>query len=145
VYHLNYDEGGDINMNEKLDKVFVYGTLMEGYGNHRVVQEYVADIVSATTTGELYQLTGYPGMLEGNDTVHGELITLKPDTEGEAISAMDRLEGHPNFYKRTIQTVCTGEGTEHKAYVYIYQNGIHPDHYIPGGDWGVDVEENFAI
>lgn len=58
--------------------IFVYGTLMSGFGNH---QHYLAgrvlSIERVTVEGELYHLRyGYPALTPGAGKAAGELILL---------------------------------------------------------------------
>jgi gamma-glutamylcyclotransferase (GGCT)/AIG2-like uncharacterized protein YtfP len=64
-------EGGS-----KLYKVFVYGTLMRNFWNHKVYLEgRVSRITRGQTCGLLYHLPeGYPALLEGGGRVKGEII-----------------------------------------------------------------------
>lgn len=90
--------------------VFVYGTLMKGQGNHRLLVE--AERLGEAYTEpsfELYSLGGFPGMIcGGRDAVRGELYRVNERT----LDALDRLEGHPNFYVRSMIRLRGGEVVE---------------------------------
>ncbi len=82
-----------------MTRVFVYGSLLKGFGNHNLLEDslFVGD---ALTEGHfsLLHLGGFPGLVEkGNTSVHGEIY----DVDDATLRQLDRLEGHPSFYCRT--------------------------------------------
>lgn len=125
-----------------MDKVFVYGTLMKGFWNHRAYLEgRISRITPGKTCGLLYHLPeGYPAMLEGDEAVKGEIMEPVNET---LLKSLDRLEGYAegrsqNLYERHVRSVMTEDGKEVDCWVYIYsderyaqENGIH----VPDGDW----------
>lgn len=115
----------------KIYKIFVYGTLCEGYRFH---EDYVArfspsDISKATVMGRLFW-SGTPGMypslfLARPDecyAVHGNLITFPKKKMRRALKAMDLLErcalGELSLYDRSIVNVTTKDGETVRAFVY---------------------------
>ena len=123
--------------------IFVYGTLMSGFGNH---QHYLAgrilSIERATVEGELYHLRyGYPALTPGAGKVAGELILVK-DLES-LLPELDELEdyfgpGKDNVYERVNVEAVTEAGKRVTACVYRYTrleeiavNGV----LVEGGDW----------
>jgi gamma-glutamylcyclotransferase (GGCT)/AIG2-like uncharacterized protein YtfP len=82
-----------------MNRIFTYGSLMSGFGNHRLLAR--ARLVGAARTlprFTLVSLGAFPAMLEGGATaVVGELYDVDDDT----LAALDRLEGHPSLYTRT--------------------------------------------
>ena len=87
---------------------------------------------------------GYPALLEGDDVVIGEIMTLN-DFE-EVMIPMDKMENYygvndnRNEYNRIIMDVELSDGTKESCYVYYYamndkdifeKNSI----YIENGDW----------
>ncbi|CAI8832445.1 GGACT domain-containing protein [Brevibacillus sp. IT-7CA2] len=140
------------NQNDKLP-VFVYGTLLTGFGNHRnYVKPYQHEATPATILGEIYHLpAGYPGLLKGEQEVVGEIVTFAPDVYEQALAGLDELEtyygeGDPrNEYERIIVS-ATIEGTAQVVNVYVYryldrdlvkQTGVH----IPHGNWRRYMQE----
>lgn len=110
-------------------KLFVYGTLKQGFGNHVLLKD-------STLIGTL-ELPGYSMHSFGwfpvitpsqRDSVVGELYEIDEDT----LARCDRLEGHPSFYQR-----ITEHDSEHgEFYVYVQ----HPDEVqhlakVEGGEW----------
>ena len=68
---------------------------------------------------------GYPAVLDGDDYIYGEVMTI--DNYEEIMTAMDEMEGYygenntDNEYFRTVMDVEIVEtGTIEKCYVYKY-------------------------
>lgn len=85
-------------------RVFVYGSLKKGYGNHYLLTQGGAVYLGEQViTGEyrLIDFGWYPGLvrLDGGEPVdvHGEVYEVSTET----LAAMDLLEGHPTFYCRS--------------------------------------------
>jgi gamma-glutamylcyclotransferase (GGCT)/AIG2-like uncharacterized protein YtfP len=72
--------------------VFVYGTLKRGSDNHRELagQRFVGP-ARTSPAFRLYQLNGYPGMVEAPDglSIEGELWEVDPG----GLDRLDRFEG----------------------------------------------------
>ena len=72
-----------------LQHVFVYGTLLAGEERGHVLD--ACEQRQATVTGQLVDLDrGYPGLVPGNATVHGELVRLPNDA---MLARLDGIEG----------------------------------------------------
>ena len=117
--------------------VFVYGTLMTGEPNHRLLVH--AQRVGQASTEPAYHLVdlgAFPALVPGGQTaVAGEVYSV----DGPTLAALDRLEGHPRFYRRTPITLASGR----KALAYLQapeQTQGHPR--ITSGDWRRTSKEN---
>ncbi len=111
-------------------RVFVYGTLMRGEPNHRLLAG--ADYLGRARTEpafELVDLGAFPAMVPGGRTaVSGEVYAVDDPT----LAALDRLEGHPRFYRR--RAVRLDDGTDVLAYL-LEARQVRGRRRIPGGDW----------
>lgn len=111
-------------------RVFVYGSLMRGFGNHRTLRG--AAFVGGAVTAPRYTLVdlgAFPALLEGGDTaVVGELYDVPP----AVLPRVDALEGHPTFYERKRVELEGGEEVE--AYVLPRQSR-RAEEKIQSGDW----------
>lgn len=110
--------------------VFVYGTLMKGEYNHHVL-EGARFLRPANTQPEhdLFNLGRYPAMVaNGSTSVKGELYAV----DDEILARLDRLEGHPEYYKRTA--IELADAAQVQTYLMEWE---HVDGYprIPSGDW----------
>jgi gamma-glutamylcyclotransferase (GGCT)/AIG2-like uncharacterized protein YtfP len=110
--------------------VFVYGTLMNGERNHRVLAG--AEHLGAARTVarfKMFDLGSYPGIIAGGRTsISGELYRVDAAT----LAKVDRLEGHPDIYRRTPIELEGGGSAE--AYVLRTTEGRRVTE-IPSGNW----------
>jgi gamma-glutamylcyclotransferase (GGCT)/AIG2-like uncharacterized protein YtfP len=100
-------------------KVFVYGTLKRGCGNHHLLKDavFVGEAVTVETFGMVD--VGFPFMLrEQHDThpVAGELYDIGDDRE--TLAALDRLENEGFMYDRVTGYVWCGSD-HHLASYYV--------------------------
>lgn len=110
--------------------VFVYGTLLRGQPNHRLL--HGARFVSRDQTKarfDLVDLGGFPAMMDGGKSaVVGEIYAVNSPT----LAMLDRLEGHPHFYRR--EPICLTSGRRAETYVLKTQR-VNGQPRIPSGDW----------
>ena len=112
--------------------VFVYGTLKRNYGNyHRCLEPYGAKFLGCAVTatgGYVMQDTGFPILwqeepaLEYLGRARGEIF----EVNDEALARCDRLESHPNMYRRekrefVLRTVNGHRSKTVEAWVYLWQ------------------------
>jgi gamma-glutamylaminecyclotransferase len=119
--------------------IFVYGTLMEGEGNWSWALAPASPFFLAQTQPafELRHLGGFPGMIRGDRVVQGEVFEI----DDEQLRQIDRLEGHPTFYRREeimVQPLneagfATGDAVP--VSTYIYQGHRSSGSLIPNGRW----------
>eukprot|EP00966_Prymnesium_polylepis_P057547 1332567-Prymnesium_polylepis.1 len=94
----------DADSQKKLHRVFVYGTLMTGYGNNGRIQPKkdgeVSRCLGRALTMEKYTMTasGIPFVDPDKPTcrIHGEVW----EVDDAVLERTDALEGHPNWYFR---------------------------------------------
>jgi gamma-glutamylcyclotransferase (GGCT)/AIG2-like uncharacterized protein YtfP len=79
--------------------VFVYGSLLAGEGNHRVLRG--ARLLGPAKTPQefsMFSLGSFPGVVRGGETaIVGEVY----EVDAATLAGLDQLEGHPRFYRRT--------------------------------------------
>ena len=103
--------------------VFVYGTLMSGYWNNRILEQGGAELIGkGETTNSFIMLASggngipfvvdftpetYPTQfwLENCSPIKGEVWKV----DAKTLEALDGLEGHPNWYKREEVVIKTEE------------------------------------
>ena len=119
-------------------RVFVYGTLKQGYCNHGAL-ETATYLGSTTIVGEygLLDLGFYPAVVpmegSGDHTIHGEVDVVDEDT----LYTLDCSEGHPAYYERVkVDTEFK------KAWVYMLPQDYLDRGYtrLVDGRWG-EVQE----
>jgi gamma-glutamylcyclotransferase (GGCT)/AIG2-like uncharacterized protein YtfP len=114
-----------------ITRVFVYGTLRRGEGNHRLLAG--ARCVGAARTAPAFTLRdlgAYPAMLAGGATsVVGEVYEVDELT----LDVLDRLEGHPRFYRR--EPIALADGAHVEAYLLPADRAWGLTRTIESGDW----------
>lgn len=127
-----------------IDKIFVYGTLMNLEWMKRNWGIVPKKIENAWTYGKLYHCFGFPVMVEGRSKVFGKLLTIEELKENPKI--FDSYEGcyenSPNsIYHRKILKVETSKGRK-TAYVYVGNKKNHlikkclrEENLIKNGKW----------
>jgi gamma-glutamylcyclotransferase (GGCT)/AIG2-like uncharacterized protein YtfP len=110
--------------------LFVYGTLKRGEINHALISPFARSIEPATIRGRLYDVGGFPALVDGDEIVHGELVWVEAETMASLMAILDRLENYQaaapqsSMYIRQIVKVCC-RGVPQTAYTYLY-NPNHP-------------------
>ncbi len=120
-------------------RVFVYGTLLAGEGNHRLLAS--AKLVGEARTAPVFELRdlGYfPGLVKGGACcVAGEVY----EVDAETLARLDALEGHPRFYRRT--RIALDSGTKVETYLLTPEQ-VEGRPVIPSGNWRSRRKEKAA-
>jgi gamma-glutamylcyclotransferase (GGCT)/AIG2-like uncharacterized protein YtfP len=111
-------------------RLFAYGTLLSGEGNHRVLGgSRLLGLRRTEPRYTLVSLGAFPALLVGGETsVAGEVFEVDDDT----LAAVDRLEGHPHFYRRIRVRLLGGESVQGYVLARV-RKGTYP--MIKSGDW----------
>lgn len=111
-------------------RVFVYGTLLSGERNHHLLAH--ARLVGEARTEplfSLYDLGAFPGLVpRGSQAVAGEVYEVDEPT----LAALDRLEGHPDFYRRA--SIALHDGRPVLAYLLTIEQ-VRGRPIIASGAW----------
>lgn len=116
-------------MNNEKKLAFVYGSLLRGFGNHRVIEgaKFLGEHV---TDGKftMVSLSSFPGVIENGDTaIIGEVY----EVTDEIFSRLDMLEGYPTFYGRKQIKTAYGD-----AWIYLLPNSYLTNHSkVASGNW----------
>lgn len=120
-------------------RVFVYGTLLAGEPNHRVLAG--ARLVANARTEpafELRDLGAFPGLVRGGaHAVAGEVYEVDEAT----LAALDRLEGHPRSYRRT--RIALDDGSLVETYL-LPPEQVEGRPVIASGNWRSRRKETAA-
>lgn len=97
-------------------KVFVYGTLMRGEGNHDYLNNSTC-LSKATAEGyDMYDVGWYPAIIPGDNLIIGELYQVPKDD----MASIDMLEGEGHLYFKKCEIVTDSEGKTTFAFIYLY-------------------------
>lgn len=118
--------------------LFVYGLLMRGFQLNALLAD--GELVdSATIRGILVSLGTYPGLLEGDGTVRGELYAFAD--LGAALAVIDAAEEYDpqsserSLYRRVARHVQGTKVGKVLAWVYLYNGSTKDAPLVPRGDW----------
>lgn len=103
-----------------LHTVAVYGTLKQGHGNHRLIQQDPVSI-GYISGHRLYQ-SGIPFLVKDHTSEYEVQVEIY-EVDDETLQRLDRLEGHPSAYRREILSVSTDEGNR-DAWTYLYPTPV---------------------
>lgn len=120
-------------------RVFVYGSLMSGLMNHGClggVPKLRDDSIPPSAGFVMVSLGAFPGVIPA----HGDLATAIKgelyEVDDRGLGMLDRLEGHPNFYRREWVTLASGE----RAQAYVLQRHRSSCEIVTDGDWRAECE-----
>ena len=123
------------------EHVFVYGTLRPPKPDTPEVDTryypQIASYIQAVTPArvleaELYDLGTYPAARPGDNVIQGDLLTV----DSQALIIMDRIEGHPTFFRRAKVLTHDSETGSTEAWIYWAPEGLTLGKpRIPQGDW----------
>lgn len=111
-------------------KLFVYGTLKKGGANHKFLKDskYVSQY--CLNNHILIDLGyGFPYMIKGDGSVLGEVYEINQKT----LNNIDRLEGHPNHYKRYLANYY-----DEIAGMYYYLSGL--TNHVKHSEWASEYK-----
>lgn len=103
-----------------MEKVFVYGTLMQGYGNHRNYLSQSEFLGKGEITGyALYAVSSFPGVvLEAGEKVKGEVYNVDDPT----LKRLDSLEGEGSLYlRKQVEVLLNGQLVQGWAYLWNHE------------------------
>jgi gamma-glutamylcyclotransferase (GGCT)/AIG2-like uncharacterized protein YtfP len=113
----------------------VYGTLMEGQRNSRIL-EGLGDFGARVEIpgADLFDVGGFPALRIGAGTVKAQLWRPYPEWRDEALRRLDGLEGcRPDgsgMYVR--RPLALADGSAATVYIWNHPGYLGP---IPSGDW----------
>lgn len=131
--------------------IFVYGSLREGFFNYN---KFLAGKVSKKIDAKLnnfklYHMPykGYPAIINGQDSVLGEIMVLNESDYDSTIKALDEMEGFLNagnpeneYHKMILEVENLQNNEKELCYVYFYNKDkdelfASKAIYLPEGNW----------
>jgi len=120
-----------------MTRLFVYGSLMRGLCNHRLLADASFVVGTRTRLGYvLYDLGRFPAMVAASrgGAVAGEVYVVDAAT----LARIDRLESNGRWYQRTAVPLL--DGTTADAYL-LRHDQVMEYQVIAHGDWRRHHEE----
>lgn len=110
--------------------VAVYGSLRQGKGNHRILNNEQTEYLGTCRVEgfDMYSMGSFPFITDGDGEITVEVYRVTDETTAQRL---DNLEGYPSFYNR--KQVQTEYGL---AWIYFI-NDYDVSRYQPvsDGDW----------
>ena len=103
-------------------KLACYGTLKAGHGNHGLLEEAVTHTYPARVGGFTLYGHGIPYAVPAPSAIHVEVFHLA-DPDGAVLARLDRLEGHPVHYRRTLVRAVDARGEAEEVWMYVRAGG----------------------
>lgn len=106
-------------------KVAVYGTLRQGFYNHRLLEN--SKFLGKTKTEPRFTMYGHgiPWIVDGGST---QIVVEVYEIDTETFKSLDFLEGFPVYYNRGLIDTEFGEA-------WIYFRYIEGGFVVESGDW----------
>jgi gamma-glutamylaminecyclotransferase len=123
--------------------VFVYGSLLDGLHNHHFLDRATLIGPAVIERGfRMVSLGGFPAIIPADDDEGTPIIGELYAAPAAVIRRLDRLEGHPTFYRRQQDDVVC-KGADCTAWVYVltsHGRGFDAGKYVTDGDWRAHCE-----
>ncbi len=128
------------NSESPLEPVFVYGTLRPPAPHtspddsrfYPRIAAYVRSVSAARLRhAVLYDVGDFPAARPGGGVVFGDLLAVDP----AALPIMDRIEGHPHFFRRAQVEVETAAGRVRAWIYWAPPEMVATQPRIAEGDW----------
>lgn len=126
--------GGDVKAG---DLIAVYGLLRAGETGFEQfgLAHAFKDAGPCVLTGELWDLGRYPGLVEGEGRVLGELFEVLDPTVMTRLDAFEdywpRDPARSRYERRKVQLI----EPDRQAWVYVWLLGLDAARRIESGDW----------
>ncbi len=108
------------------DAFAVYGLLRAGESGFAQfgLEEAFAPLGPCTLRGQLYDLGAYPGLVEGQGQVIGEIFEVRDP------SVMPRVDAFEDYWPED-----PARSPDRDAWVYVWVLGVEGARLIESGDW----------
>lgn len=121
IFHMQVNK-----MSDKKHLLFVYGTLLQGHSNHRVIEK--AQFIDAAVTDPLFTMYSngyYPAITEEPKyQIVGEVYALDDETfrDTDYLEGYDPKNPERGLYNRKLITVTLKSNEKAQVWVYFQKN-----------------------
>ncbi|MAI80544.1 MAG: hypothetical protein CL917_16505 [Deltaproteobacteria bacterium] len=119
--------------------LFTYGTLMQNQARWPDIADMIVKpVTSAKCKGSLWEVEDYPGLINDEGLVHGELAPMALPEKW--VQPIDEIEGFLGYgkphslYRRIIRKIQSEKKTVH-GWTYLYLGSTSGLLKIDAGDW----------
>lgn len=125
--------------------VAVYGSLLTGLGNHRIMALARGDLIGrgkSVDNYDMFSMGAFPSVSLAHSEHGTPLVVEVYSVDKRGLTGpLDALEGYPRFYNRTQIPVQLENGEVVDAWIYhIDEKREVP---VPNGDWRMFYNEGF--
>lgn len=120
------------------DHLAAYGLLRQGGGGlERLgLAQSLTRVGRCLIPGGLYDLGSFPGLVEGEGRVQGDLFRIETGAVGALIDRFEDFDpedpGKSAYIRRRVRLI---EPADAEAWVYVWTRPVQPDERIDTGDW----------
>lgn len=132
-----------------MTKVFVYGSLLSGLGNHPLIESshFLGKAISPKEFS-MIDLGWFPGIIPAIEGNAVEIVGEVYEVDDSTLQRLDRLEGYrPERPTSGLYNKTTIETEFGPAVAYVYNFGgkdISPERLVKSGDWKTHLQnKNF--
>lgn len=127
--------------------VGVYGSLRRAHHNHHFLAGAISHGEATFGPGRMFSLGSYPAAVSVRTGGYPIVIEVY-EVDGPTLARLDRLEGHPSFYRREQVVASLKDGGEELVcWVYLmppshlrrYEGDPTSYAEVVGGDWTAAV------
>jgi gamma-glutamylaminecyclotransferase len=123
-------------------RVFVYGSLKQGQGNHLLLERSDAKYLGRDTiTGAFTMVSfgGFPAVCHDSSVVGDKVVGEVYEVDQDTFLTLDALEGHPRWYKREKYTT---DNLKARAWIYLQPESVIKTHEpVPFNCWRMTNDE----
>lgn len=125
--------------------VAVYGSLRQGLGNHRLLDNDGVEFLGKGETvskANMVSLGAFPAITQpsasgGSYPINVEVYSVDDDT----FNNLERLEGYPTFYDREVVQVVMSDKRIVNANIYFIADINRGRDVLEHGDWVLHLKE----
>lgn len=124
------------------DLLFVYGTLQQHGGAHKLLAGQASVVGPAWLQGRLYQVGHYPGAVLSacpEDRIRGEFFRMRqPEILLARLDAYEEIGPQfpePHEYRRVKVVVMTADNMPRTAWTYLYNRCTDGLTHLASGCW----------
>lgn len=103
-------------------KVFVYGTLKQGYGNWQRLLEGKSVFLGKAVTVSKYTMldSGFPVLMESGKRETGNVAGEVYEVDSNVLKHLDRLEGEGSMYDRKLIQIELANADAEAAFIDVH-------------------------
>ena len=120
----------------ELETIFVYGTLRKGMGNHHLLEgSGFLGMGETVVRYGMYVLPGGIPYVKRRSGMKAVIVGEVYEVDEDTLRRIDRLEGHPDFYRRRLVPVMLNTEEKIRAWLYFLADEDREGDLFIGGNY----------